>query len=90
MQTFLGWGQEDHIISKEQDIYQYLLDEAPITILNILMKKGLQIIDIDPKQGGGQGAALLKPNGNPDEIWNSMSRAKTTKDWLIKARDGNQ
>ena len=59
------------------------MEEAPITILDMLVKKGLQLINVDPKQGGGWGATLFNPNGTPDEIWHPVNYAKMIKDQLI-------
>ena len=59
------------------------MEEAPITILDMLVKKGLQLINVDPKQGGGHGATLFNPNGTPDEIGHLVNCVETTKDRLI-------
>jgi hypothetical protein len=59
------------------------VEEAPITILNMVMKKDLQLINVDPKQGGAQGANLFNPNGTLDEIQQPVTYTEMTKDRLI-------
>ena len=48
------------------DAAQLSTEEAPITILDVLVKEGPQLININPKQGGGQVAALFNPNDTPE------------------------
>jgi len=56
------------------------MEEAPIAIMDMFVKKGLQLINVNPKQGGGQGATPFKPNGTPDEIGHLVNYEETTKD----------
>jgi hypothetical protein len=64
-----------------------MVEEAPISILDVLMK-GLQLISVDTKQCGGEGATLFDPDGTPDRMWNPLYCAYTTKNWLVKVHDG--
>jgi len=49
----------------------------------MLVKKGLQLININPKQCGDRGATLFNPNGTADEIKHLVNYAKTAMDRLI-------
>ena len=44
------------------------MEEAPIYFLGVLMEEGLQLVDVDSKQGGGKQATLFDPNGAMDEL----------------------
>ena len=66
------------------------MKEAPISILDMIMKEGLQFININPKQGEGQGGTLFNPNITPDVLWHLVNCEKTTKDRLIKVHDDRQ
>jgi hypothetical protein len=58
----------DHIINEKQDGYQNLVEEALVAVLNMLMEKGLQLININPEQCRGQGTTLFNLDGTLDEI----------------------
>jgi hypothetical protein len=54
------------MIGKKKDGYQNLVEETHVTILNMLMEKCLYLINIDPKQGRGQGETLFNSDGTLD------------------------
>ena len=60
-----------------------MVKKATIRVLDMLMKKGFQLININPKQVGRQRATLFNPDSASDELRHSMTYAKTTKDGLI-------
>jgi hypothetical protein len=59
------------------------VEEEPVTLLDMLMKKGLSLININPKQCRGQGATLFNPNGGLDEIKHPVNCAEMTQNRLI-------
>jgi len=44
------------------------VEEASIFFLCVLLKEGLQLVNVDSKQSGGKRAPLLHPNGATDEL----------------------
>jgi hypothetical protein len=67
-----------------------MVEVAPITILDMIMQKGLKLIYVDTKKGGGQGAPLFDPNGTFDKVRHPMCSAETTKNRLVQVHNGNQ
>ena len=59
------------------------MEAAPIYVLDMLVEKGFQPIDLNPKQGGRQRATLFNPNSASDELRHSSSCAEATKDEFI-------
>jgi hypothetical protein len=55
----LGKRLKDHIINKKKNRNQNLVEKAPIIILYMLMEERLQLINVDPKQGGDSGHPCL-------------------------------
>ena len=44
------------------------MEEAPICFLGVFMEEGLQLVNVDSKQGGGEWATLFHPDGATDEL----------------------
>lgn len=57
--------------------------KAPISIFEMLMKEGLQLIDVYPKQSGGQKASLPDPNNTLDKVGYPVSYAEMANNWLV-------
>jgi hypothetical protein len=55
------------------------VEEALVVVLDMFVKKGLQLININPKQCGGQGTTLFNPDGTPDEISYPVNCVETTR-----------
>jgi hypothetical protein len=49
-----------------------MVEESPISILDVLMQEGLQLVNVDTKQCRGQGETLFEPNGPLDKIRNPL------------------
>ena len=45
-----------------------MVEKAPIGFLDMLVKKGLQLVYVDSKQGGRKWETLFHPNAATDEL----------------------
>jgi hypothetical protein len=64
------------------------MEKPTMPRLYVLLKEGLHLININPKQGRKEGAPLFHLNGALNKLRNPMCSMEASKNGLIKVHDG--
>lgn len=64
--------------------------KATISLLDVLMEKRFQLINVNLEEGQGEGVPLFDPNSTLDEVRKALCHLEATQNRLVQSHDGYQ